>query len=150
MCELQSEWDAPHAYPDWTCLFLQARVTDLKSCIIVMRIFRDMCNRRPEWQPVKGWVSDVESWCWLEGFFFFFKLCIVIWIWINLINAAASGADLWKGHRHLQPAAGAWWSLAPRLGVYRLGDSPARSVMSPSERPLSSVCLALNHHTVSF
>lgn len=39
-------------------LFLQARVTDLKSCIVVMRVFRDMCNGRPEWQPVKGWVSD--------------------------------------------------------------------------------------------
>uniref|UniRef100_A0A674P1Q0 Spermatid perinuclear RNA-binding protein-like n=1 Tax=Takifugu rubripes TaxID=31033 RepID=A0A674P1Q0_TAKRU len=40
-------------------LFLQARVTDLKSCIIVMRIFRDMCNRRPEWQPVKGWPLEL-------------------------------------------------------------------------------------------
>lgn len=55
-------------------LFLQARVTDLKSCIVVMRIFRDMCNRRPEWQPVKGWVSDAESWRCLDVFFFFYVL----------------------------------------------------------------------------
>uniref|UniRef100_A0A674PKN6 Spermatid perinuclear RNA-binding protein-like n=1 Tax=Takifugu rubripes TaxID=31033 RepID=A0A674PKN6_TAKRU len=39
--------------------WFQARVTDLKSCIIVMRIFRDMCNRRPEWQPVKGWPLEL-------------------------------------------------------------------------------------------
>uniref|UniRef100_H3DH46 Uncharacterized protein n=1 Tax=Tetraodon nigroviridis TaxID=99883 RepID=H3DH46_TETNG len=39
--------------------WFQARVADLKSCVIVMRIFRDMCNRRPEWQPVKGWPLEL-------------------------------------------------------------------------------------------
>nr|XP_043882020.1 spermatid perinuclear RNA-binding protein-like [Solea senegalensis] len=39
--------------------WFQARVTDLKSCIIVLRILRDMCNRRPAWQPLKGWPLEL-------------------------------------------------------------------------------------------
>lgn len=35
----------------------QARVNGLKSCVIVLRILRDMCNRHPVWEPLKGWVS---------------------------------------------------------------------------------------------
>ncbi|CAB1321715.1 unnamed protein product, partial [Coregonus sp. 'balchen'] len=35
--------------------WFQARVTNLKSCVIVMRIFRDMCNRLTVWEPLKGW-----------------------------------------------------------------------------------------------
>uniref|UniRef100_A0A3Q3WNR8 Uncharacterized protein n=1 Tax=Mola mola TaxID=94237 RepID=A0A3Q3WNR8_MOLML len=34
-------------------------VTELKSCVIVLRIFRDMCNRLPEWQPLKGWPLEL-------------------------------------------------------------------------------------------
>ncbi|XP_038559784.1 spermatid perinuclear RNA-binding protein-like isoform X1 [Micropterus salmoides] len=39
--------------------WFQARVTDLKSCVIVLRIFRDMCNRLPVWQPLKGWPLEL-------------------------------------------------------------------------------------------
>lgn len=39
----------------------QARVTDLKSCVVVLRIFRDMCNRLPQWQPLKGWVGAQQD-----------------------------------------------------------------------------------------
>lgn len=41
----------PHPSPS------QARVNGLKSCVIVLRILRDMCNRHPVWEPLKGWVS---------------------------------------------------------------------------------------------
>ncbi|KAM8760591.1 spermatid perinuclear RNA-binding protein-like isoform 1-T1 [Acanthopagrus schlegelii] len=39
--------------------WFQARVTDLKSCVIILRIFRDMCNRLPVWQPLKGWPLEL-------------------------------------------------------------------------------------------
>ncbi|KAM3868410.1 spermatid perinuclear RNA-binding protein-like [Diretmus argenteus] len=39
--------------------WFQARVTDLKSCVIVMRILRDMCNRLPVWQPLQGWPLEL-------------------------------------------------------------------------------------------
>ncbi|KAF1389629.1 hypothetical protein PFLUV_G00075450 [Perca fluviatilis] len=39
--------------------WFQARVTDLKSCVIVLRIFRDMCNRLSGWQPLKGWPLEL-------------------------------------------------------------------------------------------
>uniref|UniRef100_A0A667YME2 Uncharacterized protein n=2 Tax=Myripristis murdjan TaxID=586833 RepID=A0A667YME2_9TELE len=39
--------------------WFQARVTDLKSCVIVMRILRDICNRLPVWQPLKGWPLEL-------------------------------------------------------------------------------------------
>uniref|UniRef100_A0A671X6Z4 Spermatid perinuclear RNA-binding protein-like n=1 Tax=Sparus aurata TaxID=8175 RepID=A0A671X6Z4_SPAAU len=41
------------------CYFLNARVTDLKSCVVILRIFRDMCNRLPVWQPLKGWPLEL-------------------------------------------------------------------------------------------
>uniref|UniRef100_A0A7N8YM05 Spermatid perinuclear RNA-binding protein-like n=1 Tax=Mastacembelus armatus TaxID=205130 RepID=A0A7N8YM05_9TELE len=34
-------------------------ITDLKSCVIVLRILRDMCNRLPAWQPLKGWPLEL-------------------------------------------------------------------------------------------
>uniref|UniRef100_A0A8C4F123 Spermatid perinuclear RNA-binding protein n=1 Tax=Dicentrarchus labrax TaxID=13489 RepID=A0A8C4F123_DICLA len=34
-------------------------VEHLKSCVIVLRIFRDMCNRLPGWQPLKGWPLEL-------------------------------------------------------------------------------------------
>uniref|UniRef100_A0A8C8IDC3 Spermatid perinuclear RNA-binding protein n=1 Tax=Oncorhynchus tshawytscha TaxID=74940 RepID=A0A8C8IDC3_ONCTS len=34
-------------------------VTDLKSCVIVMRILRDMCNRLIVWEPLKGWPMEL-------------------------------------------------------------------------------------------
>lgn len=39
--------------------WFQARVTDLKSCVIVLRILREMCNRLPVWQPLKGWPLEL-------------------------------------------------------------------------------------------
>ncbi|KAG7219215.1 hypothetical protein INR49_019275 [Caranx melampygus] len=39
--------------------WFQARVTDLKSCVIVLRVLRDMCNRLPVWQPLKGWSLEL-------------------------------------------------------------------------------------------
>ncbi|KAM7391058.1 hypothetical protein PAMP_021775 [Pampus punctatissimus] len=37
----------------------RARVTDLKSCVVVLRILREMCNRLPMWQPLKGWPLEL-------------------------------------------------------------------------------------------
>ncbi|RXN21371.1 spermatid perinuclear RNA-binding -like isoform X4 [Labeo rohita] len=37
----------------------QARVNGLKSCVIVLRILRDMCNRVPAWEPLKGWPLEL-------------------------------------------------------------------------------------------
>ncbi|KAF0031374.1 hypothetical protein F2P81_015929 [Scophthalmus maximus] len=34
---------------------IEARVNGLKSCVIVLRILRDMCNRHTVWEPLKGW-----------------------------------------------------------------------------------------------
>ncbi|XP_035641099.1 spermatid perinuclear RNA-binding protein-like isoform X1 [Oncorhynchus keta] len=39
--------------------WFQSRVTDLKSCVIVMRILRDMCNRLIVWEPLKGWPMEL-------------------------------------------------------------------------------------------
>ncbi|XP_040010555.1 spermatid perinuclear RNA-binding protein-like [Xiphias gladius] len=39
--------------------WFQARVTDLKSCVVILRILRDMCNRLPVWQPLKGWSLEL-------------------------------------------------------------------------------------------
>ncbi|XP_041854836.1 spermatid perinuclear RNA-binding protein-like isoform X2 [Melanotaenia boesemani] len=39
--------------------WFQARVADLKSCIVVLRILRDLCNHQPAWQPLKGWPLEV-------------------------------------------------------------------------------------------
>lgn len=34
--------------------WFQARANGLKSCVIVLRILRDLCNRVPTWAPLKG------------------------------------------------------------------------------------------------
>ncbi|XP_060927771.1 spermatid perinuclear RNA-binding protein-like [Limanda limanda] len=39
--------------------WFQARVTDLKSCVLVLRILRDMCNTLPAWQPLNGWPLEL-------------------------------------------------------------------------------------------
>ncbi|KAG2470206.1 STRBP protein, partial [Polypterus senegalus] len=38
---------------------IQARVNGLKSCVIVLRILRDLCNRVPTWEPLKGWPLEL-------------------------------------------------------------------------------------------
>ncbi|XP_053552967.1 spermatid perinuclear RNA-binding protein-like, partial [Bombina bombina] len=35
--------------------WFQARANGLKSCVIVLRILRDLCNRVPTWAQLKGW-----------------------------------------------------------------------------------------------
>ena len=37
-------------------LCLQAKVNDLSSAVIVIRVMRDLCNRVPTWMPLTGWV----------------------------------------------------------------------------------------------
>ncbi|XP_041090169.1 spermatid perinuclear RNA-binding protein-like isoform X1 [Polyodon spathula] len=39
--------------------WFQARVNGLKSCVIVLRILRDLCNRLPTWEPLKGWPLEL-------------------------------------------------------------------------------------------
>ncbi|XP_070844476.1 spermatid perinuclear RNA-binding protein isoform X2 [Chaetodon trifascialis] len=39
--------------------WFQARVNGLKSCVIILRILRDMCNRHPIWEPLKGWPLEL-------------------------------------------------------------------------------------------
>ncbi|XP_069562029.1 spermatid perinuclear RNA-binding protein-like isoform X1 [Brachyistius frenatus] len=39
--------------------WFQARVTDLKACVFVLRILRDVCNRLAVWQPLKGWPLEL-------------------------------------------------------------------------------------------
>ncbi|XP_077478975.1 spermatid perinuclear RNA-binding protein isoform X2 [Stigmatopora argus] len=39
--------------------WFQARVNGLKSCVIVLRILRDMCNRQPAWEPLNGWPLEL-------------------------------------------------------------------------------------------
>ncbi|XP_041815838.1 spermatid perinuclear RNA-binding protein isoform X2 [Chelmon rostratus] len=39
--------------------WFQARVNGLKSCVIILRILRDMCNRHPVWEPLKGWPLEL-------------------------------------------------------------------------------------------
>lgn len=34
----------------------QARANGLKSCVIVIRVLRDLCTRVPTWAPLRGWV----------------------------------------------------------------------------------------------
>lgn len=36
--------------------FIQARVTGLQSCVMVIRILRDLCQRNPTWAPLNPWV----------------------------------------------------------------------------------------------
>lgn len=39
--------------------WFQARANGLKSCVIILRILRDMCNRDSTWQPLKGWPLEL-------------------------------------------------------------------------------------------
>uniref|UniRef100_A0A7N6BTS8 Spermatid perinuclear RNA-binding protein n=1 Tax=Anabas testudineus TaxID=64144 RepID=A0A7N6BTS8_ANATE len=39
--------------------WFQARVNGLKSCVIILRILRDMCNRHSVWEPLKGWPLEL-------------------------------------------------------------------------------------------
>ncbi|CAH2315855.1 spermatid perinuclear RNA-binding isoform X1 [Pelobates cultripes] len=39
--------------------WFQARANGLKSCVIVLRILRDLCNRVPNWTRLKGWPLEL-------------------------------------------------------------------------------------------
>ncbi|KAK0136649.1 Spermatid perinuclear RNA-binding protein [Merluccius polli] len=39
--------------------WFQARVNGLKSCVIVLRILRDVCNRHAVWAPLRGWPLEL-------------------------------------------------------------------------------------------
>lgn len=40
-----------------TLLHQKARANGLQSCVIIIRILRDLCQRVPTWSPFPGWVS---------------------------------------------------------------------------------------------
>lgn len=37
---------------------IQARATGLQSCVMAMRVLRDLCQRTHTWSPLSQWVSD--------------------------------------------------------------------------------------------
>ncbi|XP_018602028.1 spermatid perinuclear RNA-binding protein-like isoform X1 [Scleropages formosus] len=39
--------------------WFQARVTGLQSCLIVLRVLRDLCNTVPAWEPLNGWPLEL-------------------------------------------------------------------------------------------
>ncbi|XP_058230418.1 spermatid perinuclear RNA-binding protein-like isoform X1 [Hemibagrus wyckioides] len=39
--------------------WFQVRVSGKRSCLIVLRILRDICNTRPIWVPLKGWPVEL-------------------------------------------------------------------------------------------
>ncbi|XP_017571228.1 interleukin enhancer-binding factor 3a isoform X1 [Pygocentrus nattereri] len=39
--------------------WFQAKVNNLQSCVIVIRILRDLCARIPTWAPLKGWALEL-------------------------------------------------------------------------------------------
>uniref|UniRef100_A0AAY4DCT5 Spermatid perinuclear RNA-binding protein n=1 Tax=Denticeps clupeoides TaxID=299321 RepID=A0AAY4DCT5_9TELE len=67
--ETQSVIDPPDALDRQKCLaalaslrhakWFQARATGLKSCVIVIRILRDLCTCVPAWSPLKGWALEL-------------------------------------------------------------------------------------------
>ncbi|KAK0141679.1 Interleukin enhancer-binding factor 3 [Merluccius polli] len=39
--------------------WFQARANGLRSCVIVIRILRDLCSRVPTWEPLQGWPLEL-------------------------------------------------------------------------------------------
>ncbi|XP_030591364.1 interleukin enhancer-binding factor 3 homolog isoform X1 [Archocentrus centrarchus] len=39
--------------------WFQARANGLRSCVIVIRILRDLCSRVPTWAPLRGWPLEL-------------------------------------------------------------------------------------------
>ncbi|KAJ6633776.1 Zinc finger RNA-binding protein 2 [Pseudolycoriella hygida] len=37
----------------------QARATGLQSCVMIMRILRDLCKRKPTWAPLSQWAMEL-------------------------------------------------------------------------------------------
>ncbi|XP_076150850.1 interleukin enhancer-binding factor 3a isoform X2 [Alosa pseudoharengus] len=67
--EMQSVSPPPDALDRQKCLdalaslrhtkWFQARVNELKSCVVVIRIMRDLCTCVPSWLPLKGWALEL-------------------------------------------------------------------------------------------
>ncbi|XP_046473260.1 zinc finger RNA-binding protein isoform X2 [Neodiprion pinetum] len=61
--------DPPDVLPKAKCLealaalrhakWFQARATSLQSCVMVIRIMRDLCNRVPTWGPLNAWALEL-------------------------------------------------------------------------------------------
>ncbi|XP_018405540.1 PREDICTED: zinc finger RNA-binding protein isoform X2 [Cyphomyrmex costatus] len=61
--------DPPDVLPKAKCLealaalrhakWFQARATSLQSCVMVIRIMRDLCNRVPTWGPLNPWALEL-------------------------------------------------------------------------------------------
>ncbi|KAI4501096.1 hypothetical protein M0802_003899 [Mischocyttarus mexicanus] len=61
--------DPPDVLPKAKCLealaalrhakWFQARATSLQSCVMVIRIMRDLCNRVPTWVPLNPWALEL-------------------------------------------------------------------------------------------
>lgn len=49
-----------------TLLHQKARANGLQSCVIIIRILRDLCQRVSTWSPFPGWVSSASGLCWPE------------------------------------------------------------------------------------
>lgn len=39
--------------------WFQARATGLQSCVMIIRILRDLCNRNPTWAPLNSWPMEL-------------------------------------------------------------------------------------------
>lgn len=44
-----------------TFLHQKARANGLQSCVIIIRVLRDLCQRVPTWSPFPGWVSILAN-----------------------------------------------------------------------------------------
>ncbi|XP_051835567.1 spermatid perinuclear RNA-binding protein isoform X4 [Antechinus flavipes] len=59
MCKDKPTETLLHTVKDNLPIQIQARANGLKSCVIVLRILRDLCNRVPTWAPLKGWPLEL-------------------------------------------------------------------------------------------
>ncbi|XP_046900004.1 interleukin enhancer-binding factor 3-like isoform X1 [Hypomesus transpacificus] len=67
--ETQTASDPPDVLDRQKCLtalaslrhakWFQAKVNDLKSAVVVIRILREMCSRVPTWTPLRGWPLEL-------------------------------------------------------------------------------------------
>ncbi|KAM9314478.1 interleukin enhancer-binding factor 3a isoform 2-T2 [Pholidichthys leucotaenia] len=67
--ETRTDSDPPDVLDRQKCLtalaslrhakWFQAKVKDLSSAVIVIRILRDLCNRVPTWMPLSGWPLEL-------------------------------------------------------------------------------------------
>ncbi|XP_031735617.1 zinc finger RNA-binding protein isoform X2 [Anarrhichthys ocellatus] len=65
--------------------WFQARANGLQSCVIIIRILRDLCQRVPTWSPFPGWVkrtihiqTNWEDWRFLCGASFGVNAAVVL------------------------------------------------------------------------